>query len=177
MALPPRLNRLGASVRRLASKGWSADAIVRVYPTLTRPDVRAILASPERPPRLAREIRGRMGTRIRRLVAEGLPPSAIAEALNLDPATLAEFLDRLVSRQGKPLSRPRSRGEQAALSDRYPGSISGRLPPRPPSPSCWTSRPATGSAPSRRSAPRGEEGTGDPSTPHRRREGATATPH
>jgi hypothetical protein len=41
-----RLNALAPHVRRLASKGWTTDAILRVYPQLSRSDVRSILSPP-----------------------------------------------------------------------------------------------------------------------------------
>jgi hypothetical protein len=56
-----QISALAPHVRRLASKGWTADAILRVYPRLTRADVRAILApppaKPARPPRPAKPAR------------------------------------------------------------------------------------------------------------------------
>jgi hypothetical protein len=55
MARPP--SGIARSVRRLAAKGWSAEAIARVYPGLSRADLRRILGLPEREPARAWEPR------------------------------------------------------------------------------------------------------------------------
>jgi DNA-binding transcriptional regulator YdaS (Cro superfamily) len=128
MALTPRLNGMIPSVRRLASKGWTADAIARAQ-HITRAEVRSILAIPVRPPRL-RRIWGRMGTTVRRLhFDEGKGAAEIAAALVLDPVKVADFLDRLTPRQhhhrrqGVTVNRPRSAREQAALREWSPNRI------------------------------------------------------
>jgi DNA invertase Pin-like site-specific DNA recombinase len=131
--LSPRLKALKPSIRRLASQGLSADAIARLY-QISRADVRTILATPLRPlPPTGRDRRilGLIGTKVRRLhFEEGQDAAAIAEALDLDPYRVADFLDRLTPRQnhhrrrGVTINRPRSAREQAALHDWTPNRIS-----------------------------------------------------
>jgi lambda repressor-like predicted transcriptional regulator len=126
MVLTPRLKALKPSIRRLASKGWSADAIARLY-HITRGDVRTILATPVRPPPptgTARRITGQTGSKVRRLHFDGgRSAAAIAAALVLDPIKVADFLERYTPREahcrrkGNTLGRPRSAREQAALRE------------------------------------------------------------
>lgn len=126
-------------VRRLASKGWSADDIACIYPALTPADIHAILAvvraslGPHRP------IRGILARRVRLRRGCGRTAEAIAAEFHIDPESVRAFLalpppprprqprpidpERLVPRQphcrrrtAGMLNRARSPNEQAALS-------------------------------------------------------------
>lgn len=92
MALSPRLNALIPSCRRLASHGWSTAAIARAC-SITRAEVRSILAVPVRPPRQPRVPR---------------PP--------IDPERLVPRQRHRRRRVEGLLNRPRSPAEQARLS-------------------------------------------------------------
>jgi hypothetical protein len=128
MGLTPRLKALKPTIRRLASKGWSAVSIARLY-KIPRAEVLAILGAPARPPSPvgpARPICTQTATRVRKLALQGQDAAAIAEALDLCPVKVADFLGRLTPRQahhrrrGQTLNRPRSAREQAALREWMP---------------------------------------------------------
>jgi hypothetical protein len=159
-----RQKALKPSIRRLASKGWSADAIARAY-KITRADVRDILATPVRPPPAirtgaARPIWSRLATKVRRLLFEqGKTAAETAAELDLDPARVEDFLARLTPRQnhrrrqGATLNRPRSARELSALREWLPNRTADdrdgvmlpavevldlvELPGLPPEPTAW----------------------------------------
>lgn len=120
----------GRRARRLAELGYAPDRIA----TLLRFE-QAAVAEFLRPPAVC----GTIATAVRRLHADGVPAAAIAGQLGLDPAAVADFLERITPRQGASLSRPRSRREQAALAEwsRFEGVDAGLAsgpPPAPPRP-------------------------------------------
>src|SRR5580700_8895514 len=166
MGLPKRLCGLAAVVRRLACKGWAADAIAREK-RISTADVRAILDKPARRPPLtgrARPILAQTGTKVRRMhFDEGQDAAQIALALDLDPAKVTDFIQRYTPREahcrrrGNTLGRPRSAREQAALRSWLRSRVADDdgpplrtipvpelLPgaPPPPSPSAGSYKPA-----------------------------------
>jgi transposase len=172
MSLPTRLRNIAPCVRRMASKGWTADAIARAF-GISRKEVHSIPGmrskacvldddglrrvhelyaegmsgnqiakvigvaratvhkalhqdpcvreSKGKPPR---QIHSRNGPAVRRLhFDDGLTAEAVAEELAIEPSSVADFIERLTSRQGHKrrhqlwLNRPRCRREQEALRE------------------------------------------------------------
>ena len=128
-------------VRWLTRCGVPPDHIARIL-DLDQADVDQSLSRPRQLPsrpwvkgnRSATCLRGLHGTRALRMAALGYDVEQIARALNLNPTSVCRLIaprpprperrppptpEQCVSRQfaGKPLSRPRSRREQAALCE------------------------------------------------------------
>lgn len=138
-----------SGVRRLASKGWTVDAIARVY-RMPRADVRAILDPPPRPVRLAssdptRPIRGGLAMACRRRHARGDSAEAIASALKLRAGDVAAYLasvDALASRRAWLLSagpecRDDGQGDVIAppIAEAAAGKLAAAEAPEPSTPS------------------------------------------
>jgi transposase len=108
-------------MRRLARERLPVEVIAsRVY--LDTATVQAFLATPTldetRPAGSARQIRGTLTVRVRFYASKGWGASDIASILDLDPATVKEFLHRLKSERVEELAKPRTRSEQERLERR-----------------------------------------------------------
>ena len=112
-----RLRAEGLTHRAIGADG--AAPLRRSLPVAGRRDVATVGARPPR--RLDADrprVGGLTGTRFRRLLALGYEPSRVAELLQVNPAAVADLVERLTRRQGPgELHRPRSHREQAALSE------------------------------------------------------------
>jgi IS30 family transposase len=93
----PRLRALAPSIRRMASKGWSADAIA-IAEAISRKEVCAILGV--RSKRCVLDDAGEH--RVRELHAEGLSETRIAKILGVARSTVHRALPPRVNAQPKP---------------------------------------------------------------------------
>ena len=118
---------LALGVSRTPVRAVLAGRTYRTPPAATLRRNLPVRDSHPRPSRAktpTRRIHSRNGHAVRRLhFNDGWPADVIADALQLEPAAVADFLDRLTRRQHHKrrresyLNRPRSRREQDALSE------------------------------------------------------------
>lgn len=105
-------------VRIFAKDGWSPERIA-AHLELHLAAVRDFLGTVSQKERWARgterQIRGRIGLKVRELDGRGLCPRDIAKALDLSTKVVRDFLSRCQPVRREQITRPRTRREQKAL--------------------------------------------------------------